>query len=167
MAVKSLQNRQRRRDKRMDHWQQPVSNYLEEHSKISSVYVVHESDSLDAVLSKLLIRENLEDVVAVCGKNSPDDSVKGIISDIDLLLKLQQNEENIRNGGKPIQEMNALELSNRDFFSVSVTDCLEKAVEKMSINNVNHVIALDNDLRYVGWVTKRKIHDAIASGLRT
>ncbi|GAG12247.1 unnamed protein product, partial [marine sediment metagenome] len=106
MVVKPLQDKPQRSAKPVDLWKQPVSIFLEEHSKISDVYVVNESDNLDTVLSKLLVRENLEDVVAVIGKNSPEDSVKGLIADIDLLLKLQQNRENIERGGKPIQEMN-------------------------------------------------------------
>jgi len=123
------------------------------------LYTVKEESTLKEVLEKITDEKNLEDAVVVTGSE-----VKGLICDIDVLSWLKNRESDWPY--KILMNAKASDVARRDFFYTFEGEKLKEALIKMNENKTTHIILLDKDKHYKGWVTKRCILQALSKELK-
>ena len=137
-----------------------VTEWILPNSNEPTVYTVKEDSSLAEVNKKIFSSENTECAVVVVRSNPNE--VKGIIAEIDA-YKWIINKADEGVDRSTIESTKAIEIANTKFVRVIKGETLNDALRKMKDNNLTHIVVLDKDEKYLGWIRKRDVLNRIGN----
>lgn len=135
-----------------------VTDFLSRKSRNNENYTIENTALFMEVLEKIVADDNVEDSVAVIDPTSSR-TVIGLISDMDILRHLFNHPREDRTHIIAEQLMNA--TTNDQFFHVNQNDTLRDALRVMNTHKSDHVIVLDDEKEYIGWVNRHTIFNKL------
>lgn len=148
-------------------FQRPKSSFLDknitelisEQTKNKDIYTINPESTFFEIIGKIIADENLEDVVVVVEQKSSENII-GIIADVDILAWIKDNMESTEQ--EELYRINAADIvkdinHNRDFFYADENITLREALKVMKENKVDHILVLDKNMEYKGWVNHHSV----------
>lgn len=137
----------------------PITEFIIGKTRVKDIYVVDSKSKYPQIIINLRNSKNTQDAVAIINDENSE-PVIGTIADVDIIdwvtkLLVDKKIETLENSTAEeiVSELN----ERREFFYVNEKGTLRDVINAMNKYRVNHVLVLNDELEYVGWVDKDKI----------
>lgn len=137
-----------------------LHNYVPEEYRNPDIYQISYRANYEAVLDKILDDKNKETLLIVVEETS-EPKIRGFLADSDI-LRWRRNCIKDKIVVDDPNSFTALDMANKDYFSVKDTETVKDAINMMRVKMVKHILIENNNKQFVGIICKRHIHKRIS-----
>jgi CBS-domain-containing membrane protein len=133
-----------------------AAEFVSQQTRNEDVYAIAKDSSALRAVQAIADERNLEGAVVVVDTSSSR-PVIGLISDVDVLRGM------LKIPSKSLDKCNVKDIMNDACVSVKTSDPLEKALTTMKERGLDHILVLNDDGEYVGWINLHTVYNRLTT----